>query len=130
MPLTCPGCGSRRLRFSRIRSFSERLWSWLGIRPLRCRDCRLRFIERTWRPSSMKYARCPKCWRMDLATWSEEDYFATRRQIVMLRLGAKPYRCEYCRCNFVSFRPRRERFSFRRWAKRKSPEPGPTTADR
>jgi hypothetical protein len=67
---------------------------------------------------------------MDLATWSEEDYFATGRQIVMLRLGAKPYRCEYCRCNFVSFRPRRERFSFRRWAKRKSPEPGPTTVDR
>jgi hypothetical protein len=35
-----------------------------------------------------------------------------------MRLGARPYRCEYCRINFVSFRRRLEKFSFRRWKTR------------
>ena len=119
MPVVCPYCGSRHLRFAHRRNLSERLWSMVGVRPLRCRDCRKRFVDRTWRLSSVKYSRCPNCWRMDLNTWSLEDHHATAWQLLLLRLGARPYRCEYCRLNFASFRPRLEKFSFSNWRKRK-----------
>lgn len=119
MPLACPYCGSRHLRYAHRRNLSERLWSWVGVRPLRCRDCRKRFVGRTWRLSSTRYARCPNCWRMDLNIWSIQDHTPTAAQLALLRLGARPYRCEYCRINFVSFRRRLEKFSFSRWQRRK-----------
>jgi hypothetical protein len=108
--LVCPQCGGRDLRYSRLRTVSERCWTWFGIRPLRCRDCRLRFLERTWRLGNIRFARCPMCWRMDLARWSEEDYYVPALKKLLLRTGAKPYRCAYCRVNFVSFRPRLMRY--------------------
>ena len=123
MPLTCPKCGSRNLRYSRLRSFSERCWGWIGVRPLRCRDCRIRFIDRTWRLADVQYARCPRCWRMDLSRWSEDDYHVPLLRRLLLRLGAKPYRCHYCRVNFVSFRRRREKFKPRRRRSREAAEP-------
>ena len=52
---------------------------------------------------------------MDLSTWSESVSPTGAWQWARLTFGAKPYRCEYCRHNFVSFRPRKERFSFSRW---------------
>jgi DNA-directed RNA polymerase subunit RPC12/RpoP len=110
MPLACPECGSRDLRYSRLRSLGERVWSWFGIRPLRCRACHRRFIERTWRLSTVRYARCPRCWRMDLSRWSRNDYRTTFFTDLLLHLGANPYRCAYCRLNFVSFRKRKERY--------------------
>jgi hypothetical protein len=79
----------------------------------------VRFVERTWRLTSIKYARCPACWRMDLNTWSREDFHASTGQRLRMWLGGRPYRCEYCRVNFVSFRQRLEKFTFRRWAKRR-----------
>ncbi|MBM3748679.1 MAG: hypothetical protein FJW34_23125 [Acidobacteria bacterium] len=54
---------------------------------------------------------------MDLNTWSPEDHHANAGQVLLMQLGATPYRCEYCRVNFVSFRQRREKFSFKRWRK-------------
>jgi hypothetical protein len=110
MSVICPKCGSRNLRYAHLRSGSERLWSLLGIRPLRCRSCYCRFIERTWRISAMRYARCPRCWRMDLSRWSRNDYRVSFFTGLMLSLGANPYRCEYCRTNFVSFRRRKEKY--------------------
>jgi len=115
MPLVCPQCGSRHLRYAHRRSTVEVLWSLVGVRPLRCRDCRLRFTERTWRLGSFRYARCPTCWRMDLNTWRVGDYHASTGQLLLMQLGGRPYRCEYCRVNFVSFRPRLEKFTFKRW---------------
>jgi hypothetical protein len=114
MPISCPVCQSRNLRYARLRSFAERLWSFFGIRPLRCRDCHDRFMERTWRLRTMKYARCPRCWRMDLSRWSPEDYKVTAGTSLLLALGGSPYRCEYCRVNFVSFRKRKQRYRSRR----------------
>ncbi len=58
----------------------------------------------------MLWARCPRCWRTDLATWSEEDYRAPAVQNLRIALGAHRFRCEYCRVNFTSFRPRMERY--------------------
>lgn len=117
--LSCPKCGSRNLRYARLRDAQERWRRWLGIRPLRCRDCRCRFTDRTWRITSLQYARCPRCWRTDLASWKREDCQVPARIEFLLWLGAKPLRCEYCRCNFVSFRKLHEKFSFHRWRKRR-----------
>ncbi len=86
----------------------------LGILPFRCRQCENRFTAAIWNFSGIRYARCPKCLRMDLSTWSEQYYNPTRKTIILLRLGATPYRCDACRCNFASFRACKERFSWRR----------------
>ncbi len=110
MPISCPVCKSRNLRYSRTRSIVERIWTFFGVHPLRCRDCQSRFIERTWRIATMKYARCPRCWRLDLSRWSINDYYTSAWTRILLRLGGHPYRCEYCRTNFVSFRRRKERY--------------------
>ncbi len=120
MPIACPKCASRNLRYSRRRTASERIWSLIGVRPLRCRDCRYRFVARTWRLSDLKYARCPQCWRMDLSLWSEKDRHLTLTMALRMALGAKPFRCEYCRINFLSFRRRHEKFTFKRWAKKQN----------
>jgi len=122
--LKCPQCGSYDLRYARLRRPSERFWSWLGTRPLRCRKCRTRFIARTWRLENLRWARCPKCWRMDLSSWSEREYPVSALRRLLLALGAHPWRCEYCRYNFVSFRPRKE--GWRPWSRR---PPRATTAE-
>lgn len=57
---------------------------------------------------------------MDLNTWSRNDFHVSARMQILLGLGGHPYRCEYCRVNFVSFRTRREKFTFRRWKNRAS----------
>jgi hypothetical protein len=58
---------------------------------------------------------------MDLSLWDEKDAHIGWFRAALLKVGAKPYRCEYCRLNFVSFRQRHERFSFKRWAKNRKP---------
>ncbi len=48
---------------------------------------------------------------MDLSRWSRNDYRVSFFRGLLLRLGASPYRCEYCRVNFISFRRRKERYN-------------------
>lgn len=112
--IACPQCGSRDVRHSHLRSASERLGSLIGVHPIRCRVCRKRFILRTWSLSDLRYAKCPKCMRMDLSVWSERHYRVSAYKSILLSLGANPYRCESCRHNFLSFRRRKERFRHRR----------------
>ena len=112
--VACPQCGSKQLRLSHRRGFSQRLLSIAGIFPFRCRQCDHRFTAPIWSFSGIRYARCPKCYRMELSTWSEQYYRPPWLTVTKLRLGATPYRCEYCRCNFASFRACKERFSWRR----------------
>jgi len=118
MPLACPNCGSRHLRPSRYRSARERLRALLFILPLRCRDCRTRFVSRTLFLDELFFARCPKCDRMDLNGWAEKYYKPLGWMKLKIFLGANKWRCEYCRLNFASFRKRKESFSFARWKKR------------
>ena len=110
----CPKCGTRNIRASRVRTFSEQLRSLVGIFPFRCRQCGTRFAREIWSISSLRYARCPKCLRTDLSSWSERYYHPPFTVVVKLGLGAKPLRCETCRCNFASFRLLKERFSWHR----------------
>jgi hypothetical protein len=66
-----------------------------------------------WSDGAWKYARCPRCYRQELTTWSEHYYHPPRLIVMLLRLGATPYRCAACRCNFASFKRCKERFSWR-----------------
>ena len=88
------------------------------ISPLRCRDCKTRFVSRTVFPEDLLYAKCPKCDRMDLNGWNEKRPHTSRWTIFKLHLGAYKTRCEYCRYDFASFRKRKETFTFSRWKKR------------
>ena len=117
MYVACPECGSRFLKPLPARSLREEIRSLLGTSALSCVDCRAEFVARTWSLSSLRYARCPKCLRMDLNIWGEHMGFASEFTRLLIRIGAHPFRCEYCRLNFVSFRERKEKFYFDRWRK-------------
>src|SRR5215467_6323624 len=108
MQLTCPKCGNRDVKVSHRQNIAEVLRSMLGIYPLRCRRCQYRWETSAWSGGAWKYARCPRCYRQELTTWSEQYYSAPRWTVIKLRLGATPYRCAVCRCNFVSFKRCRE----------------------
>jgi DNA-directed RNA polymerase subunit RPC12/RpoP len=115
MPVACPNCGSRYLRESRPRDFSEKLKKLWFVSPVRCRDCKTRFIAQTIIVADLFYSRCPRCYRMDLNTWTGKHYETTFWAGVKIQFGANRWRCEYCRVNFASFRKRREIFTFSRW---------------
>ena len=118
MTVSCPDCGSRYLHVSRRRSLREKLRNLVGISPLRCGDCGVRFVARTWSLSVFTHSRCPKCLRMDLNVCTEQQYWPGAFTKLLIKLGAHQWRCEYCRYNFVDFRPRLETFSFNRWRER------------
>ncbi len=113
MPLTCPNCEGKRPRLSKIRGFKERLLSALGTYPVRCEDCEHRFYDSVLRIADMFFARCPRCYRMDLSTWELKYYSPTQWSLIKLAMGARRLRCEACRCNFASFRFIKERSTFR-----------------
>jgi len=70
--------------------------------------CKTRFGTSMWEGQTWKYARCPKCLRFELSTWSEQYYNPPTSTVFLLRMGATPYRCDACRCNFASFRACKE----------------------
>jgi hypothetical protein len=113
MQLSCAKCGSREARVSHRRGVSEVLRGLVGIYPLRCRRCGNRWETSVWAEGAWKYARCPRCYRQELTTWSEQYYNPPRWITTLLRLGATPYRCAACRCNFASFKRCKERFTWR-----------------
>ncbi len=118
MSTACPKCGSRYLRPSRARDFSEQMGQLRFNTPLRCLDCNKRFIGRTLIWDDLFFARCPVCLRMDLNGWTGKTYTNPPFWVAFkVGLGARKWRCEYCRLNFASFRPRKEVFTFKRWKK-------------
>jgi hypothetical protein len=113
MQLACPQCGSRDARVAHRKGVIELLQALVGIYPLRCRRCRMRWTTSTWESAAWKYARCPKCYRQELSTWSEHHYSPPRWTAIQLRFGATPYRCAACRCNFASYKKCKEKFAWR-----------------
>jgi len=95
-------------------SVSEKLRTVFGKMPVRCRRCSVRFESAIWKPSMARYAKCPRCYRTELSRWDVEKYAVPTSVQLKLNLGASPYRCEHCRCNFASFKPCHERFSWRK----------------
>ncbi len=120
MSTACPKCGSRFLRESRPRDLNEKINRLRFISPLRCMDCKTRFIAKTLILSDLLYARCPKCFRMDLNGWTGKTYEPPFLMGLKITFGAMRWRCEYCRLNFASFRRRKEIFTFKRWKNREA----------
>jgi hypothetical protein len=113
MQLACPKCGRREARVSRRKNIIEYFTGLFGVYALRCRRCKTRWTTSVWSQGGWKFARCPQCYRQELSTWSEQYYNPPRWTVMLLRFGATPYRCPLCRCNFASFRPCKERLSWR-----------------
>jgi len=113
MQLACPRCGTRDTRVSRPQGLAQYLKGFVGISVLRCRRCSARWETSVWAQGSWKYARCPRCYRQELTKWATHHYSASSWTRLLLKLGASPRRCEACRFNFASFRPRKEPFSRR-----------------
>lgn len=111
MILACPKCGSDEVRLSRRKLAVRRFLRIFGIYLFRCEDCGHSFQSNIHSLRRLFYARCPTCHRMDLSRWSREYYSPGLTTRLMLAIGAKPVRCEYCRNNFWSYRPVREKFS-------------------
>lgn len=120
--VNCPECGSKHVRHARVNGVGEWLGSLVGRPVLRCTDCQLRFTARVWRFSDLRYSRCPRCYRMDLTSWSEEHYNARGMLAFKLYFGAKRLRCDYCRVNFAGYRPAKIKY---RRAKPVSSNPEP-----
>jgi DNA-directed RNA polymerase subunit RPC12/RpoP len=120
MPIQCPKCGSRFLRDSKPRDAAEKRLGWQLMSPLRCLDCKTRFVGKTFSLGDMRYAHCPRCDRMDLNQWTGKNYFPPFFTGLLVSFGANRWRCEYCRVNFASFRKRKEIFTFSRWKNLKS----------
>lgn len=112
MNVHCPKCGSRQLRQASCRNFGERLGSWLGSPPIRCMQCSYRFRTAVWRLFDLLFARCPRCYGMELGSWDLKHYNARGLTRLLVTIGARRVRCDRCRHNFVSFRPRK-RFGLR-----------------
>jgi len=108
--ISCPRCGSRDARTARARTAGERLKELIGIYRLRCKRCDTAFKGSIWNPRLLFYARCPKCCRTQLSKWDEKHYNPRPWTVIKLRVGARAYRCEWCRCNFASFRACKEKF--------------------
>lgn len=120
--LACERCGSQNLRRARLQGLAEIVRTPLGIYPFRCRDCQHRFSVSILLWSQLVYAKCPRCLRTDLGTWSRKHYNPGVFSNFLVTFGAQKYRCAQCRCNFVSFRPK---FTSGRTA----PEVGETECD-
>lgn len=118
MSTACPKCGSRYLRPSRTRNASEQIGTLRLLSPFRCLDCKERFFAPSFVWADLFHARCPRCHRMDLNGWTGKTYTNPPFWVaVKVALGARKFRCEYCRLNFASFRRRKEVFTFKRWKK-------------
>ena len=103
---TCPDCGGSNIRRSRYLNYKERLGSLVNVYPFRCRDCGARFKADVLMLKQLFFAKCPRCLRMELSTWSRHAFRPTVWQNVLVVLGAQQrYRCSSCRVNFVAFRP-------------------------
>lgn len=104
-PFQCPKCNSKNVRDSVSRSFWESIRTVAGVFPARCRDCDTRWSQPLWDLGNCLYARCPHCYGLELSSWTPSHYRVPTLSKVWLTIGAKPRRCEFCRRNFVSFRP-------------------------
>jgi len=107
---SCPECGSTAVRTGKSHGLVEHLLTWFGQFPFRCNDCGARFDDVPIGLSAIIYAKCPRCLRMDLTVWDPKYYRTSVWQDLQLALGGHRWRCEPCRCNFVSWRARRERY--------------------
>lgn len=111
-PVVCPSCGSARVKPDPPRGLGETLSTWIGYDAARCLECSLHFVAKPGGGvSGARFAKCPKCLRLDLTTWDPKFYRPSLMTRMKLEMGANRWRCEPCRTNFASFRPRKEKYA-------------------
>lgn len=104
MAFVCPECGGRELRLSRTHGVVDSLGKMLGIYPIRCSGCGMRFRRRIASLLDVLYTKCPRCGKTELTSWSEEYFHPPLSYRLKILIGARRKRCNYCRYNFVSWR--------------------------
>ncbi|HZQ50597.1 MAG TPA: hypothetical protein VFB14_00275 [Bryobacteraceae bacterium] len=102
----CRHCGSGDIRRARGRSVQEFARMAIGTYPFRCLTCSKRFSANLLSVPTLLYAKCPRCLRFQLTTWPVNRYRLGLWEKMLIRFGAHRYRCQACRCNFLSFLPR------------------------
>ncbi|MBA3974669.1 MAG: hypothetical protein C0504_10685 [Candidatus Solibacter sp.] len=98
------------MRPARDRGLLESLLALAGFQPARCHHCAHRFLARPFGFAKLRWAKCPRCYRMDLSIWDPKYYHIGGWTSLKFKLGANRWRCEACRCNFASFRPRQRKY--------------------
>lgn len=110
LTITCPHCQSTNIRSSLSRTIWESAGKAFGFFQLRCKDCDTRFSGHLWDFRHVLYAKCPRCYALDLTTWTTRYYRVSSWWLFLIKVGARQHRCEYCRHNFISFRPAKTKF--------------------
>jgi hypothetical protein len=88
----------------------ESLASLAGFQAARCHNCAHRYMAQPFGVTKLWWAKCPRCYRMDLSTWDPKYYHVGGWTALRLAIGARRWRCEACRCNFASFRARQTKY--------------------
>lgn len=104
MKIPCPECGSIDVRLSHWKNTWEKTLDLFGVTAVRCLTCGHRWKRSIFRVREFLYARCPRCFRLELGTWDETYYRVPSSWKILTGLGAKKVRCHACRHNFISFR--------------------------
>ena len=107
MKIECPSCGSRYVQLAKPKSLRQKWARLVDFHVAVCRDCKRSFLWHALALADLIFAKCPQCFRTDLGMWEEKYYFPSFQTRLLLRLGAKRWRCEACRQNFASFLPRK-----------------------
>ncbi len=98
------------MRSVKVSGAMRLLFTLVGGYSARCRDCSHTFVARPFRLTHIVWAKCPRCYRLDLSMWDPEYYRSSAWMNLKVFFGANRWRCERCRVNFVSFRPRKLRY--------------------
>jgi len=106
----CPVCGTENPRSVRTNGLLEIFLTLFGLYAFRCENCARKFLARPIGVRGVAYAKCPKCYRMDLTVWDPKYYRCGWWMNLKISFGANRWRCEPCRTNFVSWRPRKARY--------------------
>lgn len=126
--VNCPECDSPHARSMPAHGFRQNLLLLFGFYPFRCSDCYHRFLANPLGVANAGYAKCPRCLRMDLSTWDPKYYKQSAWMDLKAWFGAHRWRCDPCRTNFMSWRPRKQRYI--RPADQQTPQPSvPPAAD-
>jgi len=105
--LICPQCLSDQCHRSKRQWLRDYLIGLSGLRPWRCRICKLRFFAGIVPVSFALYAHCSLCGNFNLQQISRNHVFEGWSAGLFRLLRFPAYRCAPCRYRFVTFLPHR-----------------------
>ena len=105
--LICPQCLGDQCHRSKRQWLRDYLIGLSGLRPWRCRICKLRFFAGVVPVSFAFYAHCSLCGNFNLQRISRNHVFEGWSAGLFRLLRFPAYRCAPCRYRFVTFLPHR-----------------------